>query len=158
MPDRPVIDVNQVIAEAESAVRDGAYVAVGLGVLAFQRAQVQRRELTRRIEQRRAGLGADGGPAIDRFVSQLGDATLTLSNRLDEVGRSLTVNADATRAQLQELVRTVDTAMAPARRQLEIQVEAFESRLPSPAREVVAGVRSAAAAPEARLRAAVGLD
>lgn len=35
--------------EGLEAVRDAAYVVVGLGVLAFQRAQVQRRALTRQL-------------------------------------------------------------------------------------------------------------
>ena len=33
-----------------SALKDGAYVAIGLGVLGFQRAQVQRVELTKQLE------------------------------------------------------------------------------------------------------------
>jgi hypothetical protein len=38
--------------EIPSFVRDAAYVAIGFGVIGFQRAQVQRRELTQTIEDR----------------------------------------------------------------------------------------------------------
>ena len=46
MPDIafPTVDINKVAAEFNEALKDGAYVALGLGVLGFQRAQVQRVE------------------------------------------------------------------------------------------------------------------
>ena len=139
-----VPDVNQVIAEAEKAVRDGAYIAVGAGILAFQRAQVQRRQLAKELEKLR-----EGRPE---------DAAGQLTARLDEIGRSLSANAGATRAQLREIARSWDAAIAPTRRQMGERADALQSRLPSPAREVLAGARSAVSAPEARLRAALGLD
>jgi hypothetical protein len=36
--------------------RDTAYVVVGFGVLGFQRAQVRRREVQKRVEEVRSGL------------------------------------------------------------------------------------------------------
>ncbi|MHB8505712.1 MAG: hypothetical protein ACYDEN_08350, partial [Acidimicrobiales bacterium] len=107
-------DVSQVVAEAEKAVRDGAYVAVGLGVLAFQRAQVQRRQVVKELERRRGEL-RDGTSA-------------QLSARLDELARSLSANADATRAQLQELARSWDEALAPTRRRLDERADALQAR------------------------------
>lgn len=166
MPDRSTPqppDVNQLVADAERALKDGAYVAVGLGVLAFQRAAVQRRQVVKELERRRAAWQGHAGSLpldrpVSRVVDQLGDATVALSSRLDEVGRSLAANADSTRAQLRELARSVERAVTPARCELERQADALEQRLPGPAREALAGVRNAVAAPEARLRAAVGLD
>ena len=38
------------MADVTKTVKDAAYVTVGLGVLAFQKAQVGRRELTSRLE------------------------------------------------------------------------------------------------------------
>lgn len=144
---RPAVpDLNELVSEAEKAVRDGAYVAVGFGVLAFQRAQVQRRQLAQQLEKRRAEL-----PSLDRAANDLGDATTQLA-------ASLSSNAGATRAQVREMARTWDRAVAPARRRLDERVDALQERLPSPARDVLASVRAAAAAPESRLRAVVGLD
>ena len=38
--------------DASKAVKDALYVSVGLGVIAFQKAQVQRQELQKTIEAR----------------------------------------------------------------------------------------------------------
>ena len=54
------------LVELPEMVEDAAYVAVGFGVLAFQRAQVRRRELERLLEgwcPQRAGDG-DGEPTV----------------------------------------------------------------------------------------------
>lgn len=96
---------------------DGAYVAVGLGVLGFQRAQVERRRL-------RKAAGS------------------VLPPRLDEVGRAVAANADATRAQLRVLARNLDQTLAPVRHEVERRASEVEQRLPSPAREAAAGLRA----------------
>ena len=45
------------MADVRNAARDAAYIAVGLGVLGFQRAQVRRRELQQQVEAQLAGTG-----------------------------------------------------------------------------------------------------
>jgi hypothetical protein len=42
--------------DLSAAARDAAFVAVGLGLIGFQRAQVRRRELEQRIDELEAGL------------------------------------------------------------------------------------------------------
>ncbi len=119
----PLPDVDQVVAAAEEALRDGAYVAVGLGVLAFQRAQVRRRQLARELGRRREEVLEQmegmpfGGPAA-RVAAHLGEAAEALSARLDEVGRSLAANGEATRAQLQDLAKGLDQVLPPTVRDL----------------------------------------
>jgi molecular chaperone GrpE (heat shock protein) len=168
MPDNNSNEINKAVAEAEKAVRDGAYVAVGFGVLAFQRAQVRRRELAKRLEQERANLtsqlngtltleGLPFGEQLNELTSQLGGTGERLSDQWSEVGKSLAANVEATRAQLLDLVKTLDERVAPTRRQLDHQIEAFEERLPAGARNVVETFKAAAAVPEARLRSVVGL-
>jgi hypothetical protein len=46
-------DINKAAAEIEKALLDGMYLAVGLGILGFQKAQVLRVELTRQLEAQR---------------------------------------------------------------------------------------------------------
>jgi hypothetical protein len=46
-----------VMADVRNAARDAAYISVGLGVLAYQRAQVRRRELQQQVEAQLAGTG-----------------------------------------------------------------------------------------------------
>lgn len=44
------------VPEITSLAKDAAYVAVGFGLIGFQRAQVRRREIERRLEDIEAGL------------------------------------------------------------------------------------------------------
>jgi ElaB/YqjD/DUF883 family membrane-anchored ribosome-binding protein len=55
------------MADVTKTVKDAAYVTVGLGVLAFQKAQVGRRELTKQVETQLSGTGEQ----VQRFASQL---------------------------------------------------------------------------------------
>lgn len=45
--------------------RDAAYVVIGLGVLRFQRAQVRRREVRKRLESFLSDLSHGGAPVVD---------------------------------------------------------------------------------------------
>jgi hypothetical protein len=53
-------------AAARDAARDAVYIAVGLGVLGFQRAQVRRRELQQHVD---ALLGRSAAPQRDARAS-----------------------------------------------------------------------------------------
>jgi len=130
-------DINKAVADLGEALRDGAYVAIGLGILSFQRAQVRRVELTRQLEgwfdqYRVAGASAPGDCAP-------GDTA-------------------AIRSQLTSFARAVDERMQPVRQQFDEQFDLFEAQLPATARQLVHSVRAAAVEPEQRLRSAVGLD
>lgn len=66
------------MAEVNDRVREVAYVAVGLGVLGFQRAQARRRqmaaqlrELERRIEPTLEGIGDRVDPVLDQLAQHL---------------------------------------------------------------------------------------
>lgn len=172
-PDRTApFDVNKAAADVGQALRDGAYVAIGLAVLGFQRAQVRRVELSRQLEGWLAPLGeagdtpegGDGTPA-----TQLQE----LAGRLDEVlapvrerGRQLIgTNPALVEAPLEtalthlaQLARTVDERVKPVRQQLDEQFDLIEQYLPPAARGLVQSLRAAAADPEQRLRNVAGLD
>jgi ABC-type transporter Mla subunit MlaD len=172
MSDVAGIELTKLIEEAEKALREGAYVTVGLGVMAFQRAQVRRHELAKRLAAERATLGArlpggveaasaqlgDLASQLGALASQLSDNGERLSEQLGETGRALNANVESLLVQIHSLLEDLDGRVAPARRQLDEQVDALEQRLPEAARNVVSAVRSAVAAPEARLRSAVGLS
>lgn len=71
-------DLSELVEEVAHRARDAAYVAVGLGVLGVQRAQVQRREMARRtaaVDQHLAGLRSGleaGGQQLGEWL----DSTL----------------------------------------------------------------------------------
>ncbi len=47
--------------------KDAAYIAVGFGVLGFQRAQVRRRELLKRLEGLASQLVPSGAPVVENL-------------------------------------------------------------------------------------------
>jgi hypothetical protein len=132
MPDInfPTVDLEKAVAELNHALKEAAYVAVGLGVLGFQRAQVRRVELMKQLEGAREQIGSE------QFETQL----------------------VAVRAQLADLAKLVDEWLLPARAQLDGQIDLLEERLPGSARDLVRAMREAAANQEQVLRGVVGLN
>ncbi len=53
-------------------LRDAAYIAIGLGVIGFQRAQVRREELAKQFASQRAAVDAVLTPVRDAVESQIG--------------------------------------------------------------------------------------
>jgi hypothetical protein len=124
-------------------LKDGAYVAIGLGVLGFQRAQVHRVELTRQLEG---------------WFEHLGEWPTAWSSQVETYALTARERGEATRSELAQLARALDELVQPVLRQLDEQVDRLEQYLPHPARGIVQSVRAAASDPQQRLRNAVGLD
>jgi ElaB/YqjD/DUF883 family membrane-anchored ribosome-binding protein len=166
MPDVtfPQIDINKTAVDVNNALKEGAYVAVGLGVLGFQRAQVRRVELTKQLESQLAGLGVLPITLTNQIesyrkeaVSQAEHFGEQLSENLAAIGKLIDSQAEVIRLQLTELAKTLDERVQPARQQLDQQFDRLEERLPEGAKTVVQTVRAAAAAPEQLFRTAAGL-
>jgi hypothetical protein len=88
-----------------SVVRDAAYVAIGFGVLTFQRAQVQRRELTETIEDR-VKLVEERLEAVQKDVDKLFDELETkLPDQARELFHAARGAAKDAEGQLRALVR-----------------------------------------------------
>ena len=167
MPDIriPNVDVEKAAADFNEALKDAAYVAVGLGVLGFQRAQVQRVELMKQLESQ-----VDGLSELSRSVNtqaehylaaareQLTQARSQLAKLSSDALPSDRPDAAALRSQLTELARSVDEAVAPVRQQFEEQLDRLEEVLPQTARDLVQSLRGAAASQEHAVRSAVGLS
>ena len=107
------------MTDPRSILKDAGYVAVGLGVIAFQRAQVRRRELEQQL--------GEAGQHIDRLATALEDQRKLVEERLEALGGQVetTVSDLETRVgkALDELrervpesaVETFDTAVGAAR-------------------------------------------
>ena len=161
----PNIDVEKAAADFNDALKEAAYVAVGLGVLGFQRAQVQRVELMKQIETQLTTLaalsqtlGQQAGSYIAAAREQLTEARSQLTKLTEEVLPTDRVDAEALRSQLTELAKAVDEAVAPVRQQFEEQIDRLEEVLPQTARDLVQSIRGAAASQEQAIRTAVGLS
>jgi ElaB/YqjD/DUF883 family membrane-anchored ribosome-binding protein len=129
------------MTDVRSTIRDAVYVGIGFGVLAFQKAQVQRVELQKRlessvgeakggfeklnedlqdrlklVEERLEALGKQVDTAADDFEERLGKALDEVQERLPEQIKDVFVKArtagkDA-RTQVRQIVRKDDTAAA----------------------------------------------
>lgn len=161
----PNIDVEKAAADFNDALREAAYVAVGLGVLGFQRAQVQRVELMNQLEAQLTALASfsqslnqQAETYLTSAREQLADAREQLVKLSGDVLPSDRPDAAAVRSQLTELAKAVDDAVAPVRQQFEEQIDRLEEVLPQTARDLVQSIRGAAAAQEQAIRTAVGLS
>lgn len=158
------IDIEKAATEFNNAVKEAAYVAVGLGVLGFQRAQVQRVELMKQLESQLSGLSGLSGnlnTQAEAYVKaakeQVAELRAQLNKLSSEIIPSEVPDAAAVRTQLTGLAKQVDEAVAPVRQQFEEQLDRLEEVLPQTAREFVQSVRGAAASQEQTIRTAVGL-
>jgi DNA anti-recombination protein RmuC len=162
-------------------LKEAAYIAVGLGVLGFQRAQVQRVELTKQLEEQLNSLPSAWTAPVEgyaafvkeqtattraRVTEQLSDLSRALEDalapvreqiKLPDLGEQVEAQWTSLRAQVAELAKTVDQRFAPARAQLDEQIDQLEERLPAGARSFVHSVREAASNQEHALRNVVGL-
>jgi len=170
MPDIkvPTMDINKAAAEFNKALKDGAYVAVGLGVLGFQKAQVQRVEFAKQIDAQLAQLSrlpeareqlSGLAKAIEDALAPVRDqlAKTDLSEPLSAASELIETQVQTFRAQINDLAKMIDERFGPTRQQLDDRIDRIEERLPEGARNVVHTVRSAASTQEHALRSAVGL-
>src|SRR4051812_14208077 len=59
------------MADVTKTLKDAAYVTIGLGVMAFQKAQVRRVELTKQLEDQRKQVEAQPAEAREQFTKLL---------------------------------------------------------------------------------------
>jgi len=151
------MDIDRAANEINNALRDAAYIAVGLGVLGFQRAQVRRVELAKQLE----GLPDTISAQLDGYLKEARRRGRTawprIADDLSDLSRSMEDALDPLRAPLLELARSIEELVAPARQQLDEQIDRFEQSLPEGARSVMKSFRESAAAGEQTWRSAVGL-
>lgn len=95
-------DASDLVNEVASRARDAAYVAVGLGVLGLQRAQVQRQELARRAA------------AMERRLRQLAALRAGLETGSQQLGEWL----DATVQFWESSIGPLEEQLPPQAREL----------------------------------------
>ena len=109
------------MTDVRSTLKDAAYIGIGFGVLAFQKAQVQRQELQKRIE---ASLGdAKGG------FEKLGDDVQDRIKLVEE--------------RLESLTKQVEAAADDFEDRLEKALDEVQTRLPEQAKEIFSKARTA---------------
>ncbi|WP_436792955.1 hypothetical protein [Actinospongicola halichondriae] len=112
------------IDDISKTLKDSLYVTIGLGVIAFQKAQVQRQELRKQVEGNLAGTRSLVSDSIKTVQERLEAVEGRIDTVLDDVEQQLPEQARSvmrqardvakdTRTQLVDLVeRSVETADA----------------------------------------------
>jgi hypothetical protein len=72
-----------------ATLKDAAYVTVGIGVLAFQRAQVQRVELAKQAREEMGRLGVTVEDRLKTVEERLGGVQEQVEKALDDLGDRL---------------------------------------------------------------------
>ena len=108
--------------DVRATIKDAAYVGIGFGVLAFQKAQVQRQELIKKLD---AGL-ADAKGGVESIGSTLEDRVKLVEERMEALAKQGEQLADELEARFEKALDEV------------------QERLPEQAREVFGQVRGAA--------------
>jgi DNA anti-recombination protein RmuC len=78
------------MTDLRATVKDAAYVGIGFGVLAFQKAQVQRQELRKRLESGTAG--AKG--SFEKLGDDVQDRVKLVEERIEALTKQLDAAAD----------------------------------------------------------------
>jgi ribosome recycling factor len=100
------------MADVTKTLKDVAYIAVGLGVIGFQKAQVRRNELTKQLDA-----------------------------QFEETRKLVKTQLGETRDQVEKLVKQIEETVEPLLDQVEEQVPVQAKAYVKPAREVAKDVQ-----------------
>lgn len=132
------------MADVRNIVKDAAYVGIGFGVLAFQKAQVQRQELQKRLE---AQLGdAKGG--FGKLGEDVQDRLKLVEERLEALGKQADAAADDFEEKLDKALDQVQERLPEQVKELFGKARAAGKDARTQARQLVktAGSKTSAAA------------
>ena len=73
------------MADVTKTLKDAAYVTIGFGVIAFQKAQVRRQELTKQLEEQRRQLETQAAEAREQFTKLLEGLDKQFQPVIDEI-------------------------------------------------------------------------
>ena len=104
------------IDDIQKAVRDSFYVSVGLGVIAFQKAQVQRQELRKQIEGGIGGAQRNVSDSVKTVEERLEAVEHRIDEVLDDVEEKLPAQARMVMSQARSVAKD-------ARQQLRVLVD-----------------------------------
>jgi gas vesicle protein len=93
------------MADVTKTVKDAAYVTVGLGVLAFQKAQVARRDLTKQVEEQLTQTSEQVKDLSKKVEGRIQPALAQLEQNVPAQAKDLVKQARTAAEQLQGQVR-----------------------------------------------------
>jgi hypothetical protein len=105
------VDLEKAVADLNHALKEAAYIAVGLGVIGFQRAQVRRVELMKQFEGARDQISPD---QLEAVRGQLADLARLVDERLLPARAQIGGQIDLLEERLPESARQLVQAMREA--------------------------------------------
>jgi ElaB/YqjD/DUF883 family membrane-anchored ribosome-binding protein len=153
MPEITADDVTKI-------AKDALYVGVGAGVIAFQKAQVQRVELTKAVtaqvdvaKSQLDGLGSTAESVVTEVRTRI--ESLLGSLDADEVVTDLKTRLEALAGTVDGRVKLVEERLDSVEERVEAILDDLEAKLPEQAREIVKQARETARDARQQVRAAV---
>ncbi len=110
--------LKDITSDLTKSALDAAYVAIGLGVIGFQKAQDQRQELADRLSEPREHLGGRLDDVRDSFAKQVKTVDSTVEEVIDRLGTRFAPFEAKLPDQARQLVKQARTQAQGARRQL----------------------------------------
>lgn len=141
--------------------KDGFYVAVGAGVIAFQKAQVQRVKATEAVKASAADAQAGLSRAADTAEELASEVRGRLEGLLaslptDDVLADFKAGVETLVGSVDERVKDVEDRLDAVENRIEAVLDDLEAKLPEQAREVVQQARETARDARDQVRTAVG--
>lgn len=97
--------------DIQKTVRDSVYVSIGLGVIAFQKAQVRRQELRKQVEANLGGARATVEEQVKAVETQLEAVEQRIDAVLDDVEARLPEQARTVMAQARSAAKDARTQL-----------------------------------------------
>lgn len=141
--------------------KDGFYVAVGAGVIAFQKAQVQRVQLTETLKSTATEARTELAKAAGTAEAVAADVrarleALVASLPTDDVLAEFKSGVEGLVGSVDERVKDVEDRLDAVENRIEAVLDDLEAKLPEQAREVVQQARETARDARDQVRTAVG--
>jgi DNA anti-recombination protein RmuC len=120
------------VTDVTKTLKDAAYITIGMGVIAFQKAQVARNDLSRQFEGESAKLQA-----------QVADVLRVVEAQVEEARGTFQAQLLVTQSQLQRLAADLEERLAPVAQDVEARLDEIEVRLPEQVQALVKQARQA---------------
>ena len=111
-------ELKDITDEITKTARDAAYVVVGLGVLGFQRAQVRRQELQKRLIEPRSQIQDRLGDVRDEVTRRVKDVDGAVEGVIGRIESSLAPVEDRLPEPARDLVKQAHVQAREVRQQL----------------------------------------
>jgi hypothetical protein len=103
-------------------LRDAAYIAIGMGVIGFQRAQTRRQDLRKQFAEQRSAFETRGSEVVKLLSEAVKQADARLSPVVDALEAQVDTVVDRLPAQAKSLIEPAHQASTDARQQIRARV------------------------------------